>query len=167
MRTYIVEIGCSFIRRTSVKSQKIDLNLFSSNNHEQTYEPRVANLTEFIPPDSVVQGLRSGARGNHPFSGVGVTIVHTPPIRLCFGGHTQEQLGLQRFFETAWFPGLAVCPSSGQNRQPRHYWQPESVGDVYPTCVQLFPTMHCITQYTACRVGSLPPPFVRYHGMVP
>jgi hypothetical protein len=25
---------------------KIDLNLFSSNNHEQTYEPRVANLTK-------------------------------------------------------------------------------------------------------------------------
>jgi hypothetical protein len=48
MRTYIVEIGCSFIRRTSVKSQKIDLNLFSSNNHEQTYESRVANLTALL-----------------------------------------------------------------------------------------------------------------------
>jgi hypothetical protein len=27
---------------------KIDLNLFSSNNHEQTYEPRVANLTALL-----------------------------------------------------------------------------------------------------------------------
>ena len=50
MQTYIVEIGCGFIQRTSVP--KTNLNLFSSNNHEQTYGPRVANLTPQSAPKS-------------------------------------------------------------------------------------------------------------------
>jgi hypothetical protein len=58
VRTYIVEIGCGFTTRASVKSQKINLNLFSSNNHEQTYEPMVA-ISTCMAPDTTLSGLGS------------------------------------------------------------------------------------------------------------
>jgi hypothetical protein len=34
-----------FTEKGISEEPKINLNLFSSHNHEQTYEPRVANLT--------------------------------------------------------------------------------------------------------------------------
>jgi hypothetical protein len=48
---------------------KIDLNLFSSNNHEQTYEPRVANLTGLdrthvvLPQQTLSAGIEGRNRG--------------------------------------------------------------------------------------------------------
>ena len=50
------------------------------------------------PPGRVVPGLSSGARGNHPYSGGKVTIVHAPPIRVMLWGHTQAQSGRPRVF---------------------------------------------------------------------
>ena len=41
MRTYIVKIGVVFIEEPFREKSKMNLNLFSSNIHEQTYGPRV------------------------------------------------------------------------------------------------------------------------------
>ncbi len=45
------------------------------------------------PPGRVVQGLSSGARGNHPYSGGEVTIVCTPQIRVMLWGRRTDAAG--------------------------------------------------------------------------
>jgi hypothetical protein len=96
----------------------------------------VASPVEFIPPDRVVPGLSSGARCDyspHP-ANQGYVLGAT---------HRCSWAGRDSLRETAWFPGLTICPSAGQHRHPRHYLQQVSTGDVYPTCAQSFPTMRC------------------------
>ena len=75
----------------------------------------VASPVRFIPPVQVVPGLSSGARGNHPYSGVEVTIVRTPPIRVML-----------------WGPFLAVLAAT---QEGVHYFKypDKRNGDLYST----------------------------------
>jgi hypothetical protein len=121
----------------------------------------VASPVEFIPPDSVVPGLSCGARGNPSIlGGWGDYSPHPADQGYVLGAtHMRSWAGRDSLRETTWFPGLAVCPSAGQNRQPRHYLQPVSTGDVYPPPTHnRSPPCIVIIQYTTYRVDALPPP---------
>ena len=58
-RTCLVEMSLSILKRHPCRAQ-INLNLFSSNNHEQTYEPRVFHFNCFC---GLVCPLSTSERG--------------------------------------------------------------------------------------------------------
>jgi hypothetical protein len=119
----------------------------------------VASPVEFIPLDSVVPGLSSGARGNHPFLGGGVTVVRTPPIRVMLWGPLTG---------TAWPAAILCARQLGSQAllfapQRVRISNHDTVCNRYPGGISIPPAHNrsppCIViiQYTVFRVGALPP----------